>query len=98
MAFLLCAVNVALIWGILSPSGLFYGCSSFFPLLHASATGAEDPGFESPLRRDFFSGSSHTSDFKIGTPVQWLHCQVPDIIDSAMGLVGPVSEYCDWVR
>ena len=35
----------------------------------ASASGAEDPGFESRLRRDFFSGSSHTSDFKIGTPV-----------------------------
>ena len=34
----------------------------------ASASGAEDPGFESRLRRDF-SGSSHTSDLKIGTPV-----------------------------
>ena len=31
-----------------------------------SASGAEDPGFESRLRRDF-SGSSHTSDLKIGT-------------------------------
>ena len=34
----------------------------------ASSSGAEDPGFESRLRRDF-SGSSHTSDLKIGTPV-----------------------------
>ena len=34
----------------------------------ASTSGAEDPGFESRWRRDF-SGSSHTSDFKIGTPV-----------------------------
>ena len=34
----------------------------------ASASGAEDPGFESHLRRDF-SGSSHTSDLKIGTLV-----------------------------
>ena len=33
---------------------------------------AEDPGFESRLRRDFFSGSNHTSDFKIGTPVATL--------------------------
>ena len=31
----------------------------------ASASGAEGPGFESRLRRDF-SGSSHTSDLKIG--------------------------------
>ena len=37
-------------------------------MVKASASGAEDPGFESRLRRDF-SGSSHTSDFKIGTPV-----------------------------
>ena len=34
----------------------------------ASASRAEDPVFESHLRRDF-SGSSHTSDLKIGTPV-----------------------------
>ena len=34
----------------------------------ASASGAEDPWFESRLRRDF-SGSSHSSDLKIGTPV-----------------------------
>ena len=43
----------------------------------ASASGAEDPGFESRLRWDF-SGSSHTSDLKIGTPVAfppgtWYH-------------------------
>ena len=37
----------------------------------ASASGAEDPGFESRLRWDF-SGSSHTSDLKIGTPVTTL--------------------------
>ena len=40
-------------------------------VVKASASGAEDPGFESHLRRDF-SGSSHTSDFKIGTPVATL--------------------------
>ena len=40
-------------------------------MVKASASGAEDPGFESRLRRDF-SGSSHTSDLKIGTPVATL--------------------------
>ena len=40
-------------------------------VVKASASGAEDPGFESRLRRDF-SGSSHTSDSKIGTPVATL--------------------------
>ena len=37
-------------------------------VVKASTSGAEDPGFESCLRQDF-SGSSHTSDLKIGTPV-----------------------------
>ena len=36
-----------------------------------SASRAEDPRFESHLRGDF-SGSSHTGDFKIDTPVATL--------------------------
>ena len=48
-------------------------------VVNASASGAEDPGFESRLRWDF-SGSSHTSDLSIGTPVATLpgawHCRV----------------------
>ena len=62
-------------------------------MVKASASGAKDPGFESRLRRNF-SGSSHTSDLKIGTPVATL----PSIIESALGLVGPVSVYCDLPR
>ena len=64
-------------------------------VVKASASGAEDPGVESRLRRDFF-GSSHTSDIKLA--LQWLPCQAPGIIGSAIGLVGTVSVYCDWVR
>ena len=37
-------------------------------VIKASAPKAEGPEFESRLRRDF-SGSSHTSDLKIGTSV-----------------------------
>ena len=40
-------------------------------MVKASASRAEDPGFESRLRRDFF-GLSHTSDLKSGTPVATL--------------------------
>ena len=40
-------------------------------VVRASASGAEDPGFESCLWQDF-SGSSHTSNFKIGTQVATL--------------------------
>ena len=40
-------------------------------MVKASALGVEDSGFESRLRQDF-SGSSHTSDLKIGTPVTTL--------------------------
>ena len=56
---------------------------------------AEGPEFESRLRRDF-SGSSHTSDLKLA--LQWLPCQTPRVIGSALGLFGPVSVYCDWER
>ena len=40
-------------------------------VVKASASGAEDPGFESRLLRDL-SGSSHTRDLKIGTQVATL--------------------------
>ena len=29
--------------------------------------------------------------------LQWLPCQVLGVIGSVLGLVGPVSVYCDWV-
>ena len=64
-------------------------------VVKASASGAEDPGFESHLRRDV-SVSSHTSDLKLA--LHWLPCQAPGVIGSALGLVGPVSVYCDWLR
>ena len=53
-------------WTLLSAGNRLGGL-----LVKASASGAEDPGFESRLRQDF-SGSSHTSDLKIGTPVTTL--------------------------
>ena len=40
-------------------------------MIKASATGEEGPEFECRLRWDF-SGSSHTSDFKIDIPVATL--------------------------
>ena len=64
-------------------------------MVKAYASRAEDPEFESRLQRDF-SGSSHTSDLKLA--LQWLPCQAPGVVGSALGLVGPVSVYCDWVR
>ena len=64
-------------------------------MVKVSASRAEDLGIESRLQRDF-SKSSHTSDLKIGTPVAT--CLVPGNIGSALGLVGPVSVYSDWVR
>ena len=48
------------------------------------------------LAPGFFRGLSDTSDFKTGTPVATLPAAC--IIGSALGLVGPVSVYCDWVR
>ena len=60
-------------------------------MVKASASRAEDPGFEPPLRRDF-PGSSHTSDLKIGTAVATLPGAWRYRVST-----GPVSVYCDWV-
>ena len=63
-------------------------------MVKASASRAEDPGFDSRLHRREFSRSSHTIDLKIGTPVATLL----GVVGSRLGLVGPVSAYFDWVR
>ena len=62
-------------------------------VVKASASRAEDPGFES---RDFFQGRVIPVTSKLA--LQWLPCQAPGVIGSARGLVGPLSVYCDWVR
>ena len=74
----------------LTPAGCRVGL-----VVRVSASRAADPGFDSRLGRDFF-GLSHTSDLKL--VIQWLPCQASGVIGSAMGLVGLVSVYCDWVR
>ena len=50
-----------------------------------------------PTCAGIFLGSSHISDLKFGTPAA-IPCQAPGIIGSVLGLAGPVSVYCDWVR
>ena len=65
-------------------------------LVKASASRAEGPGFESRLRRHFFRGRVIPVTSKLA--LQCLPCQAPGVIGSALGLVGPVSVYCDWVR
>ena len=52
------------------------------------------PG-SNPACAEIFLGSSHTSDLKL--TLQWLTCQGPGVIGSALGLVGPVSVCCDWM-
>ena len=56
-------------------------------MVKASASGAEDPGFESRLRRDF-SESSHTSGSKIGTPVATLPGAWRDRVSAGTGRPG----------
>ena len=54
------------------PSLPFAQNRSFGPEVKTTASRAADPGFDSRLCCGNFSGSSHTSDFKIGTPVATL--------------------------
>ena len=65
-------------------------------VVKASASRAEGSGFESRSRRDFFRGRVIPVTSKLA--LQWLPCQAPGVIGSALGLVGPVSVYCDRVR
>ena len=57
-------------------------------VVKTSASRAEDPGFESRLRR----GRVIPVTSKLA--LQWLPCQAPGFIGSALGLAGPVSVYC----
>ena len=65
-------------------------------VVKASASGAEDPEFDSRLRRWDFLGRVIPVISKLA--LRWLPCQAPGVIGSTLGLVGPVSVYCDWVR
>ena len=67
-----------------------------WPSGKASASRAEETGFESRLRLDFLGGRVIPATQKLA--LQWLPCQAPGFIGSALELVGPVSVYCDWVR
>ena len=65
-------------------------------VVKASASRGEDSRFESRLRRGTFPVSSHTSDFKIGTPVATLPGAWRYRVSAGTGR--PLSVYCDWVR
>ena len=58
----------------------------------ASSSRAEDPGFESCL----LQGRVMPVTWKLA--LQWLPWEAPGIIGSVLGLVSPVSVFCDWVR
>ena len=64
-------------------------------VVKASASRMEDPGLN-PTCAGIFSGSSHTSDLKIGTPVATLPSTWCYRVSAGTGWL--VSVYCDWVR
>ena len=53
------------------------------------------PG-SNPACAGFFRGQVIPVTSKLA--LQWLPCQVPGVVGSALGLVGLVSVYYDWVR
>ena len=59
-----------------------------------SALRAGDQEFDPHFLLGNFSGVSHASDLKIGTPVATL----PGVIELALGLTGLASVHFDWVR
>ena len=92
-------------WGYASCDKGWHICCSDLPspgdrlvglMVKASASKMADPDFDSRFRRGSFARSSHTCDLKL--VVQWHPCQVPGVIESVLGVVGPASVYCDQVR
>ena len=63
----------------------------------APASRAEDPGVRFPLPLRGFSGSSHTSGLKFGTPVATLPGAWRCSVSAGTGRPG-TGVYCDWVR
>ena len=66
-------------------------------VVKASTSRAEDPGFESCLQQDS-SGSSHTSDFKIGTPVAILPGAMWYMVSTGTGWSGVSMLWLDEVE
>ena len=60
----------------------------------ASASRVKDLEFDSHFR--IFPDQVIPVTLKLA--LQWLLCQAPGIIGSALELVSQVSGYCDWVR
>ena len=66
-------------------------------VVKASASRAANPEFDSRLRQwGLFQGPVIPVTLKL--TLQQLPCQASGIIGSVLGLVSPVSVYCDWVR
>ena len=63
------------------------------PVVKASASRAR---VRIPLALRFFRGRVTPVTSKLA--LQWLPCQAPGVLGSVLGLVGPVSVDCDWVR
>ena len=66
-------------------------------MVKESASRAEDAGVRIPLVTRFFF-PDRVIPVTSTLALQWLPCQALGVIGSALGLVGPVSVYCDWVR
>ena len=65
-------------------------------VVKANASRAEGPRFDSRFfATGFFRGPVIPMTSKLAR--QWLPCQAPGVTGSVLGLVGPVSVYCDWV-
>ena len=65
-------------------------------VVKVSALRAEDLEFESLFAPGFLQGWVIPVTSKLA--LQWLPCQAPGVIGSLLGLVSPVSVFCDWVR
>ena len=76
-------------------AGFLRGDRLFGLVVRRSPRERKIPG-SNPACAGFFRGRVIPVTSKLA--LQWLPCQAPGVIGSALELVGPVSVYCDWVR
>ena len=66
-------------------------------VVRVPASRAEDRG-SNPTCNRIFQGRVIPVTYSYKLAFQWLSCQAPGDIGSALGLVSLETEYCDWVR
>ena len=89
-------ISVRSLFGSLLLAAFSHYSSSCWPSGRASNWRVVDLDSIPSFSVDHFPGRVIPLAYRL--VLQWLSCHVPGAVGSVLGLVGPVSIYCEWVR